>query len=354
MDPHDVDVEDKAYWSSRTEKTFIRIVHDHVKKGQLKSKFNRLRKKHREFFDLIAHTGFGWDPISNTVTVSEAVLAEYIKRVSGVKSYRKKGLEHYQTLGEIFNTTTASGHLRFSFSQVPLSSDEDRELEENFLGHGVHVDIEDDDSMEPLSEIRTEKIPRQPIATSTEFESTSQCVEKLSIEECIEAVEKLGDIDGDTYNKLMDKLVPNIEWRKLLENDRHVCIKKAVAMCLYIFSHGAVVRVVSECFQRLVKTVFTRFKLVLKAFCHLANHIIKPKSQGETPSEIRNNPIFFPYFEKRISAIDGTHIAAWSPAQKQISYRDRKTQVTQNIMCEYSFDIMFTFVYTDWEGTVND
>ncbi|KAH9723053.1 hypothetical protein KPL70_006962 [Citrus sinensis] len=235
MDPHDVDVEDKAYWSSRTEKTFIRIVHDHVKKGQLKSKFNRLRKKHREFFDLIAHTGFGWDPISNTVTVSEAVLAEYIKRVSGVKSYRKKGLEHYQTLGEIFNTTTASGHLRFSFSQVPLSSDEDRELEENFLGHGVHVDIEDDDSMEPLSEIRTEKIPRQPIATSTDYfkmassvmnarmemikcknaESTSQCVEKLSIEECIEAVEKLGDIDGDTYNKLMDKLVPNIEWRKV-------------------------------------------------------------------------------------------------------------------------------------------
>ena len=45
-------------------------------------------------------------------------------------------------------------------------------------------------------------------------ESTSQCVEKWYIEECIEAVEKLGDIDGDTYNKLMDKLVPSIEWRK--------------------------------------------------------------------------------------------------------------------------------------------
>ncbi|GAY44762.1 hypothetical protein CUMW_084350 [Citrus unshiu] len=167
------------------------------------------------------------------------------KRVPGVKPYRKKGLEHYQILGEIFNTTTASGHLRFSSSQVPLSSDEDCELEENFLGHGVHVDIEDDDSIEPLSETRTEKRPRRPVATSTErgkknksefdsyfkmassvmnarmemvkcksAESTSQCVEKWYIEECIEAVEKLGDIDGDTYNKLIDKLVPNIEWRK--------------------------------------------------------------------------------------------------------------------------------------------
>ncbi|GAY55212.1 hypothetical protein CUMW_162670 [Citrus unshiu] len=261
MDSHDVDVEDKADWSSRIETVFIRIVHDHVKKGdlqtstftkkiwntisdelleqcqkrfnvgQLKSKFNRLRKTHREFSDLVAHAGFGWDPVSNTVTASEAVWAEYIK--------------HYQTLGEIFNTTTASGHLRFSSSQVPLSSDEDRELEENFLGHGVHVDIEDDDSMEPLSETRTKKRHRRPVTTSTdrgkknksEFdsyfkmassvmnarmkmvkckstESTSQCIEEWSIEECIEAVEKLGDIDGDTYNKLMDKLVPSIEWRK--------------------------------------------------------------------------------------------------------------------------------------------
>ncbi|ESR49731.1 hypothetical protein CICLE_v10033776mg, partial [Citrus x clementina] len=109
MDPYDVDVEDKADWSSRTENAFIRIVHDHVKKGdlqtstftkkiwttisdelfeqshkrfnvgQLKSKFNRLYKKHREFSDLVAHTGFGWDLISNTVTASEAVWAEYIK-----------------------------------------------------------------------------------------------------------------------------------------------------------------------------------------------------------------------------------------------------------------------------------
>ncbi|XP_024043266.1 uncharacterized protein LOC112099958 [Citrus clementina] len=36
MDAHDVDVdvEDKADWSTRTETVFIRIVHDHVKKGR--------------------------------------------------------------------------------------------------------------------------------------------------------------------------------------------------------------------------------------------------------------------------------------------------------------------------------
>ena len=37
MDSHDVDVEDKADWSSQTETIFIRIVHDHVKKGDLQT-----------------------------------------------------------------------------------------------------------------------------------------------------------------------------------------------------------------------------------------------------------------------------------------------------------------------------
>ena len=52
------------------------------------------------------------------------------------------------------------------------------------------------------------------------------------------------------------RLCYTLEHLQLLENDRHVCIKKAVAMCLYIFSHGAVVRVVSERFQRSGDTVF--------------------------------------------------------------------------------------------------
>ena len=67
-------------------------------------------------------------------------------------------------------------------------------------------------------------------------------------------------------------------------------------MYLYVLSHGAVVRVVFERFQRSGDTVFTHFKRVLKALCQLANHIIKPKPQGETPSKIRNNPIFFSIF----------------------------------------------------------
>ena len=97
-------------------------------------------------------------------------------------------------------------------------------------------------------------------------------------------------------NEVFIRLCYTLKHLQLLENDRHVCIKEAVAMCLYILSHGVVVQVVSECFQRSAETAFTHFKRVLKAFCYLVNHIIKPKPQGETPLEIGNNPIFFSIF----------------------------------------------------------
>ena len=55
-----------------------------------------------------------------------------LQRVSGVKPYRKKGLEHYEILGEIFNTTITTGQLHYASSQVPHNSDDsddERELE---------------------------------------------------------------------------------------------------------------------------------------------------------------------------------------------------------------------------------
>lgn len=37
MDPQDVDGEHKVDWSTRIETTFILIVHDHIKKGNLQT-----------------------------------------------------------------------------------------------------------------------------------------------------------------------------------------------------------------------------------------------------------------------------------------------------------------------------
>lgn len=55
-----------------------------------------------------------------------------------------------------------------------------------------------------------------------------------------------------------------------------------------------------------------------------------------------------------IGAIDGTHVSASVPAEKQISCRDRKATITQNVMCACDFNMMFTYVYSGWEGCAHD
>lgn len=55
-----------------------------------------------------------------------------------------------------------------------------------------------------------------------------------------------------------------------------------------------------------------------------------------------------------IGAIDSTHISASVLAEKQISCRDRKATITQNVMCACDFNMMFTYVYSGWEGSAHD
>ena len=59
-------------------------------------------------------------------------------------------------------------------------------------------------------------------------------------------------------------------------------------------------------------------------------------------------------FQNCLGAIDGTQISAWAPAEKQTSCRSRKTTITQNVMCVCDFNMLFTFVYSGWEGSAHD
>ena len=94
---------DGKMWHSTIEKLFIQLMVDEMMKGnmregvmhrrgwdnileelkkqtkryykleQLKTKFNRLRQRHRVFSQLLQHTGLGWDAETNTVTASDEV-----------------------------------------------------------------------------------------------------------------------------------------------------------------------------------------------------------------------------------------------------------------------------------------
>ena len=50
---------------------FSKRVAKNYSKTQLTQKYQRMKQRHRRFSQLIARTGMGWDPISNTVTANE-------------------------------------------------------------------------------------------------------------------------------------------------------------------------------------------------------------------------------------------------------------------------------------------
>uniref|UniRef100_A0A2N9GZZ6 Myb/SANT-like domain-containing protein n=1 Tax=Fagus sylvatica TaxID=28930 RepID=A0A2N9GZZ6_FAGSY len=166
------DAEDQKLWPPQIEKLFIDlIVEECIKENmpdgvfkrftwnimvtklnacanrsfnhkQLKTKFNRLRIRHRIFSQLLEHTGMGWNPVTNTVTASEEVWQNVLAATPKAKEFRKKGCDHYDKLGTLFNKTTAIGLLAFASTEDPTNTEEERELDEQYWYGGIHVNVD--------------------------------------------------------------------------------------------------------------------------------------------------------------------------------------------------------------------
>ena len=55
-----------------------------------------------------------------------------------------------------------------------------------------------------------------------------------------------------------------------------------------------------------------------------------------------------------MGAIDGTHISASTPFGRTTAFRDKRSDITQNVMCACNFNMRFTYVHSGWEGSAND
>ncbi|PPS16327.1 hypothetical protein GOBAR_AA04245 [Gossypium barbadense] len=83
-------------------------------------------------------------------------------------------------------------------------------------------------------------------------------------------------------------------------------------------------------------------------------HLVIRLPNESTPSEIRNNPRFYPYFKDCIGALDGTHVRASVPLSIQGRFRSRKGGTTQNVLAPITFDLKFSYVLAGWEGSAHD
>ena len=58
------------------------------------------------------------------------------------KEFRKKGCDHYDKLGILFNKTTATRLLAFASTEDPTNTEEERELDEQYRYGGIHVNVD--------------------------------------------------------------------------------------------------------------------------------------------------------------------------------------------------------------------
>ncbi|KAG6511476.1 hypothetical protein ZIOFF_029544 [Zingiber officinale] len=425
--------------------------------------------KTTSFAALLAHTGVTMDPDTDKVNAPEEVWADfYLKNRKEYKSIRKEGCDHFHILSEIFGRTTAIGDMHRTSTQLPPTSDEERELEEAFINRGVssYVEVVDDenedvggepnnrrrrstesteshrrkdpkrsktekydaymdkwsDTLQHLSQesiarqkyldLRAAKLEReQEISSST---GTSGFSDPYSIDMCMQIMSNSDDeydelgpdinlllilshandffhemtqfhrsidrmpcrtssltgrmyiqeiLDGHPQvcfdNFRMSKHVfvnfcRTLKEMNLLQDGKKVTVEEGVAMFLLIIGHNTRHRICADRFQHSLYTCSKWFKRVLRAVCTLSTHIIRPYEHNGVHPRILHNLKWFPYFKNCLGAIDGTHVSAWAPTSIQTSFRGRKVIVTQNVMLVCDFDMLFTFVYTGWEGTAND
>ncbi|KAH9124140.1 hypothetical protein LEN26_008540 [Aphanomyces euteiches] len=151
-----------------------------------------------------------------------------------------------------------------------------------------------------------------------------------------------------TFHLLIDKLQ-----QYGLASSTKVSAAEKMLICLHILT-GFSNRAAQERFQHSGETISRIMGEVLHALGRLQNDYITQNLTARTPSAIRRNPKWFPFFENCVGTIDGTHIPASVPSSSQSRFRDRNGDISQNVFAACSFDMRFSFVLAGWEGSAHD
>lgn len=79
-----------------------------------------------------------------------------------------------------------------------------------------------------------------------------------------------------------------------------------------------------------------------------------PSADDPIQPFISDNPKLFPYFRNACGAMDGSQLDANPSEEDREACRNRKGRVTQNVLACCSFDLLFQYVLSGWEGSAAD
>ena len=145
----------------------------------------------------------------------------------------------------------------------------------------------------------------------------------------------------NTLNKLQEWLFDHTK----LAPSRAIGIAEKIAIFICSVGYSISNKRICNRFQHLGDTVSRYYYKVSNALVILYRKTVQlPKSPYLTPLYILSSPKFTPYFDNCLGVLDGIHISIHVPAADCIPWRNRKGELTQNVLAVYGFDILFHYI----------
>ncbi|KAL8522741.1 hypothetical protein ACS0TY_012908 [Phlomoides rotata] len=165
---------------------------------------------------------------------------------------------------------------------------------------------------------------------------------EVSDEDC----KKMLRMDRNAFLRLCNLLHTLVQLKK----SKYVTIQEKVAMFLSILSHHTKNWSVTFQFRRSWQTVSKYFHEVLR--CVLKLHTLFLVHPQPVPNDSTDNR--WGKFKGCLGALDGTYIDVQVPTSEKTRYRNRKGQVTVNVLGVCDMNVKFVYVLTRWEGSAAD
>ncbi|KAL0416418.1 UNVERIFIED_CONTAM: hypothetical protein Slati_3473700 [Sesamum latifolium] len=135
-----------------------------------------------------------------------------------------------------------------------------------------------------------------------------------------------------------------------LRATRHVIVIEQVAIFLSVIAHHKKNCVIKHDFIRSGRTISKHFHSVLKVVLHLSSLLLaRPLPIGDECQDSR-----WRWFKGCLGALDGTHVEVRVPDSDKSRYRNRKGQVSVNVLGVCNIEGKFIYALSGWEGSAAD
>ena len=133
-----------------------------------------------------------------------------------------------------------------------------------------------------------------------------------------------------------------------LQDSRQVSLPEKLLIFIHVL-RGHSYRQTKRRWQHSTATIHAVIRQVADAFMCIQHLLFVPNCDN-CPPEIRDNPKWFPFFQNCIGALDGTKISSVVSTIEQTNFRDRKGNITQNVLGVCNFNLTYSYTLTGWEG----